>query len=141
MNRLRPFFLLVSSLCLGLGISLPLMHFEKLWLFTETPSLLIIIADLWSENEILLALVVALFSIVFPVTKLWTAFLTVFQKRATPKWASALAKWSMLDVLLVALAIFAAKTSGLANAITQPGLWFFALSAITVALATAGIKR
>ncbi|MEO0329087.1 MAG: paraquat-inducible protein A, partial [Pseudomonadota bacterium] len=55
--------------------------------------------------------------------------------------ASALAKWSMLDVLLVALAIFAAKTSGLANAITQPGLWFFALSAITVALATAGIKR
>ncbi len=36
----------------------------------------------------------------------------------------------MLDVVLVALVIFAAKTSGLATAFTQPGLWFFAASAV-----------
>ena len=42
-------------------------------------------------------------------------------------WLRALSNWSMLDVVLVALVIFAAKTSGLATAFTQPGLWFFAL--------------
>ena len=42
----------------------------------------------------------------------------------------------MLDVLLVALVIFAAKTSGLAAAITQPGLWFFAASTVLAAVAS-----
>jgi paraquat-inducible protein A len=47
----------------------------------------------------------------------------------------------MMDVLLVAIVVFAAKTSGLANAFSQPGLWFFALSAITVTLASIGLGR
>ena len=55
--------------------------------------------------------------------------------------AASLAKWSMVDVLLVAILIFAAKTSGIANAFTQPGLWFLALSAVTAAAATLGLKR
>ena len=41
----------------------------------------------------------------------------------------------MLDVVLVALVVFAAKTSGLATAITKPGLWFFAASVILTAAA------
>jgi paraquat-inducible protein A len=48
----------------------------------------------------------------------------------------AVSKWSMMDVLLVALVIFAAKTSGLADAFTQPGLWFYATSVATAAIAT-----
>jgi len=47
----------------------------------------------------------------------------------------------MMDVLLVAIAIFAAKSSGLANAFTQPGLWFFALSTVSITLASIGLKR
>ncbi|MNL72332.1 Paraquat-inducible protein A [compost metagenome] len=41
-----------------------------------------------------------------------------------------LSRWSMMDVLLVAVVIFAAKSSGLAEAFTQPGLWFYAISAL-----------
>ena len=44
-------------------------------------------------------------------------------------------------MLLVALVIFAAKTSGLATAFTKPGLWFFALSVVLTATATALLKR
>ncbi len=40
----------------------------------------------------------------------------------------------MMDVLLVAIVIFATKTSGLAQAFTQPGLWFYAGSSLAVAL-------
>jgi paraquat-inducible protein A len=51
-----------------------------------------------------------------------------------------LSKWSMMDVLLVALVVFAAKTSGLAAAVSQPGVWFYALSTLLVAAASAGMK-
>ena len=40
----------------------------------------------------------------------------------------------MMDVMLVALVIVAAKTSGMASAFTQPGLWFYAASAIMAGL-------
>ena len=141
MRRYRPLLLLVSAISFGLGISLPLMKLEKLWLFSETPSLLSIISDLWMDNEILLAVVVLAFSVLFPVAKLATVFQAVFKGGPAAGWATALAKWSMMDVLLVAIVIFAAKTSGLANAFTQPGLWFFALSAVTVTVASIGLKQ
>lgn len=140
-SSFRPALLLIASISFGLGISLPLMRFEKLWIFEETPSLITIVADLWGEQEILLAIVVVAFSILFPLLKLFTAHQAVFTNQAQKGWAAALAKWSMMDVLLVAIAVFAAKTSGLASAISQPGLWFFALSAITVAVASAGLGK
>jgi len=52
-----------------------------------------------------------------------------------------LSKWSMMDVLVVALAVFAAKTSGLASAAALPGLWFYAGAALLSALAAALIKN
>jgi len=99
------------------------------------------ISDLWADSEILLAGVVLAFSVLFPLAKLVTVFQATFKGGPTAVWATALAKWSMMDVLLVAIVIFAAKTSGLANAFTQPGLWFFALSAITVTVASIGLKQ
>jgi paraquat-inducible protein A len=37
--------------------------------------------------------------------------------------------------------IFAAKTSGLATALTQSGLWFFAASAVLTAASSALLKQ
>ena len=53
----------------------------------------------------------------------------------------ALANWAMMDVVRVALVIFAAKTSGLATAFTLPGLWFFALSVVLTVGASALLRR
>ena len=136
----RPLLLLIAAISFGLGISLPLIRFEKLYFFTETPSLIEVISSLWQENEIALAGLVFAFSILFPLCKLAATFQAVLRGRKPGGWAAGLAKWSMVDVLLVAILIFAAKTSGFANAFTQPGLWFFALSTISVAVASAGIK-
>ena len=140
MKSLRPIFLLVAALSFGLGISLPLIRFEKLFFFSETPSLLAVIAGLWVEGDFGLAAVVALFSLVFPVLKLFTVFEAAYGSGRFPAWAGVLAKWSMMDVLLVALLVFAAKTSGVASAVSQPGIWFYALSTVTAAIATYGIK-
>lgn len=141
MRSLRPFLLLIASVSFGLGISLPLMRFEKLYFFSETPSLIDIIADLWAGGELLLAAVVSAFSVLFPLAKLYAAFQSTISNDGASRWATALGKWSMVDVLLVAIVVFAAKTSGLANAFTQPGVWFFALSAIAVAISTIGVNE
>jgi paraquat-inducible protein A len=135
-HTLRPFLLLTSAVFFGLGICLPLVRFEKLYFFSETPSLLGIVSGLWIDGSAALALLVAVFSLLFPLVKMGVAFQAAISGHSLPKWASILSKWSMMDVLLVALVVFAAKTSGLATAITQPGLWFYALSAVCLAIAS-----
>lgn len=140
-----PLLLLAAALCLAFGLVLPLMRLDRLYFFSQSPSLLGIVAGLWQDSEILLALVVGLFSIVFPVVKLAVLYIAAFGRRVAgedgvPVWLKSLGKWSMLDVLLVALVIFAAKTSGLATALTQPGLWFFAASTLFSSIAASRMK-
>ena len=135
MRTLQLFALMIGSVSFGLGISLPLLHMETFWIFSEKPSLIQIIYDLWIEEERLLSLIVALFSILFPLVKLWSAHQKLFAGKAPLSLSTYLAKWSMLDVLLVAIVIFTAKTSGIANASTQIGVWFFFISTIAVAFA------
>ncbi len=138
MNRLaaiRPVLMVAAPFLLALGLVLPLIRFEKLWFFDETPSLLQIVASLWTGGDMALAALVALVSIVLPVLKMIGIAAeseaaggtgSLFYRNVVPH----LSKWSMMDVLLVAIVIAAAKTTGLANAFTQPGLWCYAASAM-----------
>ncbi len=138
---LRSLFLLMAAISFGLGISLPLVRLEKLYFFTETPSLIDVIAGLWIEGNILLSLVIVLFSIVFPTTKLYSAFHSMLNERDLPGWIAILGKWSLMDVLLVAILIFAAKTSGFSSAFAQPGIWFYMTSTLFSAIAVSKFLR
>ncbi len=144
MPPLLPFVLFASTFCFACGILLPLIQVERLFVFTDEPSLIGIVSGLWNEGDMLLSAVIALFSLVFPAVKLLLLHLTAYSpERAAsiPGWFRALANWSMLDVVLVALVIFAAKSSGVATAFTKPGLWFFAASVLLTATASALIKH
>lgn len=144
MNAIRPILLLVAAVSFGLGISLPLIRLDKLYFFTETPSLLDIVAGLWTEGDSGLAAIVAAFSLVFPLAKLFASFQAAFSVAGHgryPAWAGWLAKWSMMDVMLVAIVVFAAKTSGFATAASQPGVWFYAVSAFCSVLGTIGLTK
>ncbi len=139
-NRLIVSILLIAGpFLLALGLTLPLVRFEKLYFFSETPSLLAIVLSLWTDGNRLLAGLVAAFSIVFPVVKLLAVSAEAVGAGGAARapglmyrMVPLLSKWSMMDVLLVALVIVAAKTSGIASAFTQPGLWFYAASTVTV---------
>jgi paraquat-inducible protein A len=145
MRLAPPLLLFAATIAFALGITLPLIRIEKLYLFAEEPSLVDMVATLWTGGEWALAVVVALFSIVFPSIKL--ALLHVAARsgdlshRGVPAWLRGLANWSMMDVVLVALVIFAAKTSGLATAFTLPGLWFFAVSVVLTVAVSALLRR
>lgn len=136
-----PVLLVLSALSLAFGLVLPLVRFEKLYFFDETPSLIDIVGSLWGQGNVGLAVLVALFSIVFPVVKLLGIAVEAIAPSLSGGKASrftrllpVLGKWSMMDVMLVALVIVAAKTTGMASAFTQPGLWFYAASAIMTGL-------
>lgn len=145
MRLFIPIFLFIATFSLALGLTMPLMNVSRLYFFDQNPSLLGIIGSLWTGGDWLLAIVVLLFSVILPITKLAIAQLAAAQvpaaRHVLHRWIGILSKWSMLDVLLVALVIFGAKTSGLATAVAQPGLWFFTASAILSAVATHFIVR
>ncbi|MBX3579523.1 MAG: paraquat-inducible protein A [Rhizobiaceae bacterium] len=142
-RALLPALLYLATLSFALGVTLPLLRVERLFFFTQEPSLVGIVAALWADGDRLLSLVIGLFSLVFPAMKLGLLHHAAYGPPASalPAWMRALANWSMLDVVLVALVIFAAKTSGVAKAFTQPGLWFFAASVVLTAAASAIAKR
>ena len=129
--------LVCAGIAFGLGIALPLVHFEKFYFFSESPSLIELIAGLWVEGDVGIAVLVAVFSIISPFMKMLIVFHAATHRgtRAFPGWLSYLSKWSMMDVLLVALIIFGAKTSGIATAITQPGIWFYTSAAVLSVIA------
>jgi len=136
LSMIRPVLLVAAPFFLALGLVLPLVRFETLYFFNKTPSLIEIVASLWHGGDGLLAAIVALVSIVLPFLKMIGIAVeataaggeagSLFYRRVVPH----LSKWSMMDVLLVAIVIAAAKTTGLADAFTQPGLWCYAASSM-----------
>jgi len=138
-----PLILFAATLCFGFGLVLPIAEFERLFFLTERPSLVAVVTGLWADGDWLLAAVVGLFSVLFPALKLAVLHVAAYapHRAALVARVGLLSKWSMMDVLVVALAVFAAKTSGLGSAAAQPGLWFYAGAALLSALAAALIKN
>lgn len=137
---LRAVLMVLAPGFLALGVTLPLMRFESFYVLNSDASLINIVSALWTGGDPVLSLLVGMVSIVFPIAKLVAVAAEGLSRRrsADPgrlgRIVPFLARWSMMDVLLVAIVIFATKTSGLAQAFTQPGLWFYAGSSLIAAV-------
>lgn len=146
MTFLLPLLFVAAPILFTLGILLPLMTLEKLYFFEDNPSLTGIIGKLYDNGDYALATLVMMFSLVFPVVKMVAVAAEALAPSSAPQGLFArlvpfLSKWSMMDVMLVAIVIAAAKTSGLANAFTEPGLWCYAGSALIMSAAQWMVAR
>ncbi|TYC52083.1 paraquat-inducible protein A [Rhodobacterales bacterium] len=143
MRFLLALLLPVSTFSFALGLTQPLMRFERLYFLEDRPTLIEMISGLWTDGDALLAAIVALFSIGFPAIKILLIHVAVMTggNSRSLSLLSMVSKWSMLDVMLVALVLFAAKTSGLAAAAILPGLWFYAAATLTTAVAASLCSR
>ena len=138
--------LLLGAVLFPLGLILPMIETQSFLVFREHYSLLQSIAALIETQDYVLAGVIGVFSILFPILKVLSlAFLNMAAPKnlssGTLKFLEALGKWSMMDVLLVALVVFSAKTSGLAEASALPGLWFYGTATTASVLASVMIKK
>ena len=124
-----------SAVTLGLGVLLPAIRLTKLYLWTDTHSIISAIWALFSEGEYFLAGIIFLFSVCVPALKLFyllvVATLSSRQPMAHDRLLDrleGLGKWSMMDVLVLALVIFYVNASAIADASALPGVYCFAAS-------------
>ena len=141
-NVLLSFLIILASVFFALGIILPVIRFTTVYVWTAEHSIATIIYALYDSEEYFLCAVVFAVSIFFPFLKLFYLLTLVtspdlspeFRRRSfsTMEW---LGRYSMTDVMVLALMIFYVNSSGYTEAIVMPGVYFFAASAIITMLA------
>ena len=148
LDRLVDPALAASMVLFWIGITLPVMTVTELWVFENAFSILEGIRQLWVEDEALLAILVAAFSIAFPVLKISLACLMWLRADASRPYfhlfrrvLAVSSRWSMADVFVIATAIMIAKIAGFADATSEAGLYYFMGSLALVAFATFRIER
>lgn len=136
-----------ASISLALGISLPSIKLTKFYFFSTEFSLISTVWTLIQRNQIFLGVIVLLFSIVLPVFKiLYLVMLTTmpldalqrqYRRLRALEW---LGKWSMHDVLVLALMIFFLKSQGIYDARSLSGVYFFTAAVVFMILAYAWLS-
>jgi len=141
---------------LGLGVNLlllaalgllfyalqaPILTLEKFYFFSNTVSLLSGLQQLAQEAEWGLFVLIAAFSVVFPILKnlllllIWNFDMSQGDAhRRHLQWLATYSKWSMLDVFVVALLVVSVKLGSLAEARVEIGIYAFAASIILTML-------
>jgi paraquat-inducible protein A len=142
-----PVLILLSAACLIVGLSLPLMKVEKMLFWKNDYSVFTGIVSLAKENQLILALIVFFFSMVFPFIKLasllvlWWARLSEARRQNAFHWLGLLGKWSMLDVFAVSILIVLVKLGPLARVTPEPGLYFFCSAILASMLVTMYVEH
>jgi paraquat-inducible protein A len=141
-NFVLSFLIIVATVSFALGIILPSIRFTTIYVWTNEHSIGTIIWALYDSEEFFLCTVLFLFSVLFPFLKLLYLLTLVaspdippeFRKKsiATMEW---LGRYSMTDVMVLALMIFYVNSSGYTEARVLPGIYFFAASALITMLA------
>lgn len=138
---------LTATVMLVLGLALPTIELKELVFKKNTFSILAGIQALVQEKYYFLALIIFVFSIIFPIVKLgilagsWLLPMTARARQTWIQYLEITGKWSMLDVFVVALMIIITRTSGLIKARPLPGIYWFAGSVILAMLASSYLKQ
>ena len=141
-NLALSLLIILATLSLALGVMLPAVSFTTVFVWTKQHSIATIIWALYSSQEVLLCLVIFAFSMLFPFLKLLYLVTLVaspslphaFRSRtlAAMEWVG---RYSMTDVMVLALVVFYINASGYSEASVLPGTYFFAASAVLTMLA------
>lgn len=148
LDRLITPGLLAATALLGAGLVLPVMTVSKFFVFSDEVSIWTAITDLYNGDELFLALVVMVFSVIFPFAKisiaygLWRTFSFEPEKhRRLVAVLDTLGRWSLADVLVVAVLIVIAKSTAFASAQMDVGLYFFAAGVGLTSMLVFRIKK
>lgn len=138
-----PMLLLALALLIA-GIVMPSLTVSTLAILSSSVSILKGLIVLWDDDQYFLFLVLLVFSVLFPAVKLvfglWVWFFAETANQAAIRRLEALAKWSMLDVLVIALIVAALNVTVISGVFVHAGLYLFTASVILSKLALSRIK-
>jgi len=129
------------------GLFMPILTFKEMAWFKTTFSVLSGVQNLWQEKQPLLAMIIVLFSVIFPTVKLvalfwiWAAKLTSHQRLVIMGRLELLGRWSMLDVFVVAVTVVAVKLGFIIKADPRIGIYVFASSIILTMFIMMGLNK
>ncbi|MBX9589154.1 MAG: paraquat-inducible protein A [Hyphomonadaceae bacterium] len=136
-----------ASVCLALGVSLPIIKLTKFVFFTYEHSLISTVNALIRSGQIFLGITVLVFSILLPILKLlYLLLLSTLPRREVSRMSRQLralewlGKWSMHDVLVLSLSIFFIKSQGVYDAKSLNGVYFFTAAVLLMILAYAWLR-
>ncbi len=123
--------------CLGVGLWLPALHFQNLWVLSQDYSLWSAAWTFWEKQHYSLFALLFGFTVVLPIAKvlagLWVFYGADPAGLPGKRWLhrlSAISKWSMLDVFIVAVIILALEGSLLTAASLGLGIALFAAAVV-----------
>lgn len=144
-RNLRLLVLLALAL-LGVGLVAPIITLEKFLLVENTFSVLSGIYQLLREGHWFLLVIIAGFSVLLPVLKLYVLHRLLGRQcrsadhlRRYLHWMHLYGKWSMLDVFVVAVLVVAVKLGAIAQVEMRYGLYAFAASVLLTMVVTARV--
>lgn len=147
-DRLVVPLLVLAVAALALGVFLPVIEVKNLVIFADRFSIADAAWRLLADGQYLLGAVIIVFSAVFPLGKAVIALVLWLRLRIAgsypEKWIDYLeffGRWSCADVFLVAISIVVVKSTGIADARMEIGLWFFTASIVLTAYAVHRVKR
>jgi len=141
-------FLLSGVVCLALGLTLPAYTVEKFWVFDSTNSIAGSVLLLLGGKNPLLGVVLLLFSIVFPITKLVLSIAIWISPsphgsvtRRLLRWVVKLGKWSMMDVFMIAMVVAMLSLGMVAEVKADQGVYFFCAGIISSMIGAHRLER
>lgn len=141
-DRVLGLILLAALVALIAGLALPAITVRSLFISQEFSLFESVLAFL-DQGDWFLFVVTFLFSIAFPIVKIVTGLALWFFLDATGAyarpvlgWLSALSKWSMLDVFIIALIVLVADGRLLSSADIQIGAIVFSIAVLVSTWAT-----
>ncbi len=115
------------------AVLLPILEIEKLGQHHQS-SVIGGILELFRSGNLLVGTIILVFSIVFPLAKIvalielsWLGALRQRHQAWTYRWMEQIGKWSMMDVMLLALLVMMIKLSDLVQFHFGPAVIAFAL--------------
>lgn len=131
------------------GVWLPILQVTKLFIWEDSIVIWQAIRQLFAEGAPVLGGILVLFTLALPAMKLAStgyAFAALGRERVARAasglaWIERFGKWSMLDVFVIAVAIFTAKSGWQAEATIQPGLYCFAGFAVLSSALALRVKQ
>lgn len=135
--------LIIATALLIAGFVTPMMTITKLVFFSDSFSLLLGIYELYENENYLLFVLVAGFSVILPIMKIIVLFMVItYHDLQSPKLKKLVhlmhdyGRWAMLDVMVVAILIVTVKLGAIASIEVHNGLYLFGLAVLLIMVIT-----
>ncbi|MFW5451091.1 MAG: paraquat-inducible protein A [Methylophagaceae bacterium] len=142
-TQLLRWLLFFTSVLLLAGFVLPMLTMTKFLLINNSVSIVSGIWQLIQDGQILLFIIIAIFSILLPVAKIILLFNLLQPNTTHPDQQQKLlhlmhdyGRWAMLDVLVVAVLIMTVKLGAIASIQIHAGLYVFGAAVLLIMFIT-----